>query len=135
MKKSWFFSSLPFVYPFTLFVLFCKKYLNYTYFHSFTPVKAFKSTLTLFKGHFVKIMNFCPNSFNLSDFATQIFEGMYFFIFLPFFGYIYEKWSKSMILLTPSNFWAKRVKKGAVLILVKKCWKFQNFIFSENCPI
>ena len=131
-----FFQVYPLCTPFTLLVLFCKKYLNYTYFHSFTPVKAFKSTLTLFKGHFVKIMNFCQNSSNLSDFASQNFEGMYLFFFLPFFCTIYGEWSTSMILFSPIKILAKKGKKRVLYTFWSK--STQNFkisIFSKNCPI
>ena len=75
------------------------------------PVKAFKSTLPLFKGHFVKIVNCCQNSSNLADFATQIFEGMYLFFFLPFFCTIYGEWGTSMILFSPTKILGKKGKK------------------------
>jgi hypothetical protein len=49
-----FFKVYPLCTPFTLYALFCKTKLNYTYFYSSMLVKALKSTLPLFKPYFVK---------------------------------------------------------------------------------
>ena len=89
-----------------------------------------------FKANFVKIMNFCPNSFNLSDFATQIFEGMYLFFFLPFFCTIYGEWGTSMILFSPIKILGKKGKKRVrYTFWSKSAQNFKISIFSKNCPI
>ena len=110
--------------------------MNYTYFHSFMLVRPLKSTLPLFKGHFVKIVNFCQNLSNLADFVSQIFESMYLFFFLPFFCTIYGEWSTSMILFSPIKILGKKGKKRVRYTLWSKtAQNFKISIFSKNCPI
>ena len=86
LKNHYFLKIYPLCALFTLYVLFCKKYINYKYFYSFMLliVRA-SSTLPLFKQHFVKIVNFCPNSSNLADYSNfQQKKFLKFFLFLKF---------------------------------------------------
>ena len=75
-------------------------------------MKTSKSTLPLFKQHFVKNVNFGQNSSNFSGFCESNFGRMYFFFFLTDFNKIYGGYKRSLKLFDSHQKKDKKGKKG-----------------------